>query len=149
MRYRRQFVWSLIGLGSLLVSVLPSPAKEPALATAAKKPALPRQWVKTLKWRSIGPASMGGRITAVTVCPRDPNTWWIATASGGLLKTTNNGITFTHQFDHEDAGLSPRHFPCSRRTSQPPPAPDGGSAVLVGSSGILAHRERPILDRGW
>src|SRR5262249_29414914 len=28
-------------------------------------------------------------------------TWWAATASGGLIKTTNNGITFTHQFDKE------------------------------------------------
>src|SRR5205823_6527700 len=31
----------------------------------------------------------------------DPSTWWVATASGGLLKTTNNGVTFTHQFDRE------------------------------------------------
>src|SRR5262249_42458727 len=31
----------------------------------------------------------------------DPCTYWIATASGGLLKTTNNGVTFEHQFDRE------------------------------------------------
>ena len=44
---------------------------------------------------------MGGRITAISVFEADPTTYWVATASGGLLKTINNGITFEHQFDHE------------------------------------------------
>ncbi|HEY3242708.1 MAG TPA: hypothetical protein VGM03_05080, partial [Phycisphaerae bacterium] len=64
-------------------------------------PALPAEWVKTFEWRCIGPANMGGRITALAVYEKDPSTWWVATASGGLLKTTNNGITFEHQFDRE------------------------------------------------
>ena len=62
---------------------------------------LSSDWVKTLHWRCIGPASMGGRIVAISVFEADPSTYWIATASGGLLKTTNNGTTFEHQFDHE------------------------------------------------
>src|SRR5262249_32417743 len=44
---------------------------------------------------------MGGRITGISVFEADPSTYWIATASGGLLKTVNNGITFEHQFDRE------------------------------------------------
>ena len=44
---------------------------------------------------------MGGRITSISVCPGDCSTYWIATASGGLLKTTNDGISFEHQFDRE------------------------------------------------
>jgi photosystem II stability/assembly factor-like uncharacterized protein len=63
--------------------------------------ALPAEWAKMMKWRSIGPAGMGGRITAISVYEADPSTYWVATASGGLLKTDNNGITFAHQFDHE------------------------------------------------
>lgn len=63
--------------------------------------ALPEAWVKTLTWRCIGPAAMGGRIVALAVNEADPCTYWVATASGGLLKTTNNGITFEHQFDKE------------------------------------------------
>jgi photosystem II stability/assembly factor-like uncharacterized protein len=59
------------------------------------------EWLKALTWRSIGPASMGGRIVALAVYDADPTTYWIATASGGLLKTVNNGVTFEHQFDHE------------------------------------------------
>ncbi|HEY7325997.1 MAG TPA: PDZ domain-containing protein [Gemmataceae bacterium] len=58
-------------------------------------------WLKPLTWRCIGPANMGGRITALAVYEADPTTYWVATASGGLLKTTNNGVTFEHQFDHE------------------------------------------------
>src|SRR3954464_1689583 len=63
--------------------------------------AIPQPWVSALAWRSIGPATMGGRITAVSVFDADPTTYWVATASGGLLKTTNNGITFEHQFEKE------------------------------------------------
>jgi photosystem II stability/assembly factor-like uncharacterized protein len=62
---------------------------------------LPADWVKQLNWRSIGPATMGGRITALAVHAADPCQYWVATASGGLLKTTNGGTTFEHQFDRE------------------------------------------------
>jgi photosystem II stability/assembly factor-like uncharacterized protein len=65
------------------------------------EPGLPASWVKALHWRSIGPAAMGGRIVALSVFEADPTTYWVATASGGLLKTINNGVTFEHQFDHE------------------------------------------------
>ncbi len=65
------------------------------------QPLLPEDWVKEVTWRSIGPANMSGRITAIAVSEQDPSTWWAASASGGLLKTTNNGDTFEHQFDRE------------------------------------------------
>ncbi len=58
-------------------------------------------WLRDIPWRSLGPANMGGRITDLVVHDQDPSLWWIATASGGLLKTTNQGITLEHQFDHE------------------------------------------------
>ncbi|HEV3261295.1 MAG TPA: hypothetical protein VG013_30870, partial [Gemmataceae bacterium] len=74
-------------------------------AAPAPRPAAPESlnpdWVKTLTWRSIGPAAMGGRITAIAAFDADPCTYWAATASGGLLKTVNNGVTFAHQFDQE------------------------------------------------
>jgi photosystem II stability/assembly factor-like uncharacterized protein len=62
---------------------------------------VPEAAVKKMTWRCIGPANMGGRITAITPVESDPTTYYIATASGGLLKTTNNGTTFSHLFDHE------------------------------------------------
>ncbi|MHC4406680.1 MAG: WD40/YVTN/BNR-like repeat-containing protein, partial [Planctomycetota bacterium] len=60
------------------------------------------EWVKALAWRSIGPASMGGRIVDVEVVESDPFTFYVATASGGLFKTTNNGTTFSAVFDKEN-----------------------------------------------
>ncbi|CAG0982564.1 hypothetical protein PHYC_01847 [Phycisphaerales bacterium] len=82
-----------------------TPVSPPPTATItptdSPKPAIPETWVSAFDWRCIGPANMGGRITAISVYEKDPNIWFVATASGGLLKTVNNGVTFEHQFDHE------------------------------------------------
>jgi photosystem II stability/assembly factor-like uncharacterized protein len=56
---------------------------------------------KSFNWRCVGPAAMSGRVTAISVFEADPTCYWVATASGGLLKTVNNGVTFEHQFDKE------------------------------------------------
>ncbi len=88
----------VLGTASLLAQEKADEAK-PA---EAKKPTLPSQWVETLQWRSIGPANMSGRIVSLAVHEKDPNIWWAASASGGLLKTTNNGVTFEHQFDRQN-----------------------------------------------
>jgi photosystem II stability/assembly factor-like uncharacterized protein len=69
--------------------------------TASLAGTVPESAVKKMVWRSIGPANMGGRVTAIAVVESDPTTYYIATASGGLLKTTNNGTTFTHLFDKQ------------------------------------------------
>lgn len=44
---------------------------------------------------------MGGRITDVEGIPGNPGIVYVATASGGLFKTTNAGTTWTPIFDHE------------------------------------------------
>ncbi|MBY0459602.1 MAG: hypothetical protein K2V38_19970, partial [Gemmataceae bacterium] len=62
---------------------------------------VPETVIGKLNWRCIGPANMGGRITALAVVESDPNTYYVATASGGLLKTTNNGTTFAFVFEKE------------------------------------------------
>jgi photosystem II stability/assembly factor-like uncharacterized protein len=72
-----------------------------AAAPAAPAGTIPDEWTKNISWRGIGPAQMGGRITAISVYEADPSTYWVATGGGGLVKTSNNGITFEHQFDHE------------------------------------------------
>lgn len=77
------------------------PAAKKQAAKEKVAQALPDEWMKPFKWRSIGPANMSGRIVALTVVESKPDHWWAATASGGLLKTTNNGMTFEHQFDRE------------------------------------------------
>ncbi|MEE2709012.1 MAG: hypothetical protein VYA69_05405 [Gemmatimonadota bacterium] len=46
-----------------------------------------------LTFRSIGPAVTGERIHDVEALPSDPATVYVATATGGIWKTTNKGVT--------------------------------------------------------
>ncbi|MDZ7359101.1 MAG: hypothetical protein ONB46_00025 [candidate division KSB1 bacterium] len=55
-----------------------------------------------LEWRSIGPANMGGRTTDVEGVPGNPNVVYVATASGGLWKTTNGGMNWTPIFERQN-----------------------------------------------
>ncbi|MBM4107768.1 MAG: PDZ domain-containing protein, partial [Phycisphaerae bacterium] len=90
----RTFVAALVSVGVVGAG---HAAQEPA----DKAPTLSPEWVKSFQWRSIGPANMGGRMTDMAVYPKDPMTFWVATASAGLIKTVNGGQTFEHQFEHE------------------------------------------------
>ena len=55
--------------------------------------------LRNLRWRSIGPANVGGRVTAIVGVPGDHKTFWFAGADGGVWKTTNGGTTFTPVFE--------------------------------------------------
>ena len=50
--------------------------------------------LKPFRFRSIGPASMGGRIDDIAVSESDPSTIYIGYAVGGVFKSDNNGTTF-------------------------------------------------------
>jgi photosystem II stability/assembly factor-like uncharacterized protein len=54
-----------------------------------------------LPFREIGPASPAGRIDDFAVLESNPAVFYVATATGGLWKTTNNGTTFETVFDHQ------------------------------------------------
>src|ERR1041384_1382318 len=51
------------------------------------------------RWRSIGPVGPGGRLDDIAVDERNPSTYYLGFAVGGVLKTTNNGTTFESIFD--------------------------------------------------
>ena len=53
-----------------------------------------------LKFRSVGPALMSGRIADIAVDPVKPNTWYVAAGSGNLWKTTNSGTTWKPIFEN-------------------------------------------------
>ena len=54
-----------------------------------------------LKFRCIGPAVTSGRISDFAVNPDDPSEYYVASASGGVWKTTNNGTSWEPVFDKE------------------------------------------------
>lgn len=62
---------------------------------------LDMELMKGMKARSIGPAGMSGRVTAIDVEQRNDAVFYIGTASGGLWKTENGGIDFKPLFDEE------------------------------------------------
>ena len=47
-----------------------------------------------LKFRSIGPAFMSGRIADIAINPSNENEWYVAVGSGGVWKTSNSGTTW-------------------------------------------------------
>ena len=53
------------------------------------------------RWRPVGPANMGGRVADIAGHPTEPATIYVALATGGLLKTTNNGTTWKFVFEDQ------------------------------------------------
>ena len=87
----------LLAGATLLVASLPhAGAQEPAAAPPLTEPLL-----KNFKARSIGPAVMGGRISDIALDPRNPHLFYVGLATGGIVKTVNDGITFDSIFDKQ------------------------------------------------
>lgn len=57
--------------------------------------------LKGMKPRSIGPAGMSGRITAIDAVISNPDIIYAGAASGGVWKTTSAGISWEPIFDKE------------------------------------------------
>ena len=78
-----------------------TPASKTTPAAAPAPPARAELDTHPLRWRSIGPANMGGRIADFAVVEKEPYTIYVGVGTGGVLKTTNNGTTWTGVFDKE------------------------------------------------
>ncbi len=61
------------------------------------------QEFERLHFRSIGPATMSGRVADLAVYENNPAVYYVGTAHGGVWKTTSNGAMFTPLF--QDQGL--------------------------------------------
>ena len=84
---------------SLLLSCALLLATAPATAQTAEQV---ESILNRMEWRNIGPAIMGGRIDDIAVVESDPKVFWVGTASAGVWKTVNHGITWIPQFQNEE-----------------------------------------------
>lgn len=57
--------------------------------------------LKGLQWRSIGPAGMSGRVTAIDVVRTKPQVIYAGTASGGVWKSESGGVKWEPIFDDQ------------------------------------------------
>ncbi len=57
---------------------------------------------ENLKFRNIGPAIMGGRLTDIEGIKGDYRVFYISSASGGLWKTENGGVSWKPLFDKQE-----------------------------------------------
>jgi photosystem II stability/assembly factor-like uncharacterized protein len=88
----------LVMVPLFVTTVLPQggqqPQQPPPMINQSSDPLL-----KTFRFRSIGPASMGGRIDDIAVSESDPGIIYVGYAVGGVFKSENNGTTFTPVFE--------------------------------------------------
>ncbi|MBK8248949.1 MAG: hypothetical protein IPK85_16350 [Gemmatimonadetes bacterium] len=81
----------------------PSLAQTRAVAATAPLNGTPElEAIRRVQWRSIGPANQAGRIPLIVGIPGDRSTYYVGAAAGGLIKTTNGGVTFEQLFDDKD-----------------------------------------------
>ncbi|HEX8942168.1 MAG TPA: hypothetical protein VF785_03460 [Gemmatimonadaceae bacterium] len=85
-----------------------STSTTPQMKLAAARPATDTSTatstIKRLRWRSVGPANNAGRVSVVAGVPGNRDVYYVAGANGGIIKTTNGGVTFRPIFDKQDVG---------------------------------------------
>ena len=93
--------WMLLSTNGFAAAQKPKPEKQAAAAEAASAGPSPMDKFKSLEFRELGPAVMGGRIDDFAVVESHPNVVFVGVASGGVWKTVNNGTTWEPVFDKE------------------------------------------------
>ncbi len=81
-------------------------SKDKAKAVASPTPApAPKKTLQgamaNLRFREIGPATMGGRVNDIEVSLQDTRVIYAAMAGAGIMKSVNGGTTWTPIFDKE------------------------------------------------
>src|SRR5262245_25933656 len=83
---------------SVAAAAKPPVASPPAAGAATPPPMRPDE-CKSIAWRSVGPANMGGRCSAIALVPGSRTSFYLGFGTGGVFKTENTGVTFKPVFD--------------------------------------------------
>ena len=153
-----------LSLAAVLLSIAPSLVVSLRAENRARRPAAardddggraaaPADPFPGLKFRNIGPATMGGRVDDLAVLESNPAVFYVGTATGGLWKTTNNGTTWEVLFDDlddvvsiGDIAIAPerrQHGVGRHRREQQPPE------RLVGQRRLQVDRRRRRPGSTW
>lgn len=92
-----------LSLVAILLTVVTLPLAVfawPTTAVAAHQRPISEADLAAFTARHVGPTVTGGRIHDVEALLHDPSTIYIASASGGLWKSTNRGITWNNLWAH-------------------------------------------------
>src|SRR6185369_11497732 len=90
-RFRRMFA----SAGLIVLALV-------ATLVSARTQTRPRSAFDALHFRDIGPAATGGRIHDLQIDPKDPAVLYVGAASGGIFKSTNNGVTWRDIFGSQN-----------------------------------------------
>src|SRR5262245_64038249 len=97
---RRALVSATFALLALLALLAGGAGEVAAASKATNEPrAVTVDDLKSLKWRSVGPANMGGRVGAIALAPGNSKTFYVGYGTGGVFKTDNFGTTFSPVLD--------------------------------------------------
>ena len=79
----------------LLCAVVLEGGSSPSLAQGglALTPTLTPATLSALTFRTVGPAAMSGRFVDIAVVESNTSIFYVASATGGLWKTSDNGTT--------------------------------------------------------
>jgi hypothetical protein len=85
--------------GALLMAFASGGLRPSGVSAQAGRPTLDD--LAPLTFRNIGPANMSGRFVDMAVVESDPYVFYVASSTGGMFKTTDNGVTFAPVFERE------------------------------------------------
>ncbi|MDP9383711.1 MAG: hypothetical protein M3P50_00475, partial [Actinomycetota bacterium] len=112
-------------------------------ATAAQAPD-----VASPEWQMVGPTEIGGRVLDVAVDPEVPDQIFIATATGGVWKSTDKGETFTAAWPQDETQaigaltMTPSGVLFAGTGETGP----GGGSLTYGGTGVYRSKDR---GRTW
>lgn len=95
----RSILLTFLALALVAASDLSSVVDE--LGTTGLAAQISTEDLNGLRHRSIGPANMSGRLVDIAVVEADTRVYYLASATGGVWKTTDNGIRFEPVFESE------------------------------------------------
>lgn len=98
------FIASLLVSTTALGQAAQGPEKQVAndnRASATVAESKPGDVLEGLKFRNLGPAVGGGRVTSVAGVPGQPNVYYIGAAAGGVFKTTDGGLNWKPIFEKQ------------------------------------------------